>query len=146
MVRVKVIAQGSKIRVISEGLELVAIKEAQMKIGSYEIFLSAKGKGKEMEKIKGLINEVKEKIKEIKSMGFCEEYYSLSRRLKYLREKKRELEKIPENELEEIIVEFHLDEKLKIIYNDKEIEIDDIYQELFLPSSLITSLFIVVTK
>jgi hypothetical protein len=149
MIKVVVKARNEQIRIISEqGFEVESTRENMLRIGRYEIFLSVKGRGKEIEKIKNAIKETKKMMKEIKqSIGFCEKYYDLSRQLKHLRERKRELMNTPKEELDEIVVEFLYSEgQLRVVYNGESMEADEIYQELFLSGDLITSLFIVIVR
>jgi hypothetical protein len=143
---IKVVARGSRIEVSTECLNIETTKKAKFSIGGFEVFLSAEGKGKEIEKLNDAIRETKALLKIAKnSSGINENYYSLSKQLKLLRERKRELEKIPEDELDEVVVEFIYEQNLKLVYKGKIIEINDIYQDLFLVSNT-TSLFIVIVK
>jgi hypothetical protein len=145
MTKVAVKVRGSEIRVVS-GFEVVSMKKSVLRVGKYEIFLFARGKGKEIEKLNDAIRETKALLKIAKNNGINENYYSLSKQLKLLREKKRELERIPDDEMEEIAVEFlHENGRLKVIYGEKIMEADDLYQELFLSANM-TSLFVAIFK
>jgi hypothetical protein len=146
MQKIVVKARGSRIKIMSECLNVEAVKESLLKVGDFEIFFAARGKGKEIEKINDAIKETKELLKIARDTGINENYYSLSKQLKLLKEKKKELEKNPEDELDEVTAEFIYENgRLKVIYGEKIMEADDLYQELFLSASL-SSLFVVIVK
>jgi hypothetical protein len=137
-------AKGNRIKIFGQEIFDQYETRTEFIVGNYKVFLTAKGKDYEIKKIEDMIKETRKTMRRLKRDGDpYEKYYNANNKkhIERLKKDKEKLMNIPEEEIEEIVVEFsYSNGQLKVVRNGENIKIDNnkFQQELFFFGNLTT--------